>query len=334
MFKNKEGKVRSGWKIAAVLAIFYASILLVSMLVGIVVSFILMATGDLQAGTTALNATYSDRGLKVMENVNKGMMVVQEILTILIPILAWRITTKRKLSDMGFTPIKSNFKELIAGLVFGILSMTLVFAAIMLSGQAEVATWKPHFSVMQLLFLVFFILVGFAEELLSRGYIMSVLRQTKSIAAIMILPSVIFALLHSANSGIGLVPYINLTLVGVLFSYMFLKSGNIWMPIGYHITWNYFQGNVFGFKVSGNQLEGMLTTTYAEDNIWNGGAFGPEGGLFVTAIILIGFIVVKLYYKNKNFNFLSMDSIIVNEPNTVQAVATEESNVTASDEQI
>ena len=103
------------------------------------------------------------------------------------------------------------------------------------------------------------------------------------------------------------------------------------MPIGYHITWNYFQGNVFGFKVSGTEVEGMLSTTYSQDNIWNGGAFGPEGGLFVTAIILIGFIVVKLYYKNKKFDFLSMDPTPVIEPIAVQPVIMEDSNATVID---
>jgi membrane protease YdiL (CAAX protease family) len=328
MFKNKEGKVRSGWKIAIVMAIFYGCVMVVSMVVGVVVSGILMASGDLQAGANAFSYTYSERGQRIMENVNMIMMFIQEIITILLPILAWKISTKRKLSDMGFTSIKSDYKELLAGLIFGILSISVVFAAIILSGQAVIATWKPHFAPSQLLYLLMFIMVGFAEELLSRGYIMSVLRQTKSIAAIMIIPSVIFALLHSFNSGIGAVPYINLTLVGILFSYMYLKSGNIWMPIGYHITWNYFQGNVFGFKVSGTEVEGMLSTSYTKDNILNGGAFGPEGGLFVTVILLIGFVVVNRYYKNKKFDFLSMDPTPVKEPIVEQPVPAEDMNQT------
>lgn len=328
MFKNREGKVRSGWKIAAVLAIFYGSILLLSIIVGMIVSVILMASGDLQAGATAYSYTYTERGQKIMENISMVMMFIQETITIILPILAWKITTKRKLSDMGFTPLKTDYKELFAGLVFGIVSISVVFVAIVLSGHAEIATWKPHFAVSQLLYLLMFTMVGFAEELLSRGYIMSVLRQTKSIAAIMIIPSVIFALLHSFNSGIGVVPYINLTLVGVLFSYMYLKSGNIWMPIGYHITWNYFQGNVFGFKVSGTEVEGMLSTSYTKDSILNGGAFGPEGGLFVTIILLVGFVVVNLYYKNKRFDFLSMDPIPATEPTMDQPVLAEDVNQT------
>ncbi len=114
-------------------------------------------------------------------------MIVQEAITILIPILAWKIFIKRKLSDMGLTSIRTNYKELIVGLLFGAVSIAVVFAAILLSGHAEVASWTPHFSVTQILYLLIFTSVGFAEEILGRGYIMSVLRQTKSVPAILII---------------------------------------------------------------------------------------------------------------------------------------------------
>jgi len=328
MFKNREGKVRSGWKIAAVLAIFLSSITVISIIIGAISSSILLVTGDLKTEAGSMVPIFTEHGQNVMTAINRVMMFVQEILTILIAILAWKISTKRKLSDMGFTPIKSNFKDLIAGLLFGAGSLTFVFAALVLSGQAEVTSWAPSFSVSQIIALFMFILVGFAEELLCRGYIISVLRQTKSILAIYIISGVIFALMHSANSGIGLLPYMNLILIGMLWAYSYMKSGNIWLPIGYHITWNYFQGDVFGFKVSGTTEKGILTTSYPKNNIFNGGDFGPEGGLFVTLVIVLGFLAIRYYYRNKQFDFLAMDPpamIVSNEDALV--LATEEQNI-------
>jgi hypothetical protein len=173
-----------------------------------------------------------------------------------------------------------------------------------------------------------FILVGFAEELLCRGYIISVLRQTKSIPAIYIISGAIFALMHSANPGIGLLPYINLILIGMLWAYSYMKSGNIWLPIGYHITWNYFQGNVFGFKVSGTTEKGILTTSYTNNNILNGGDFGPEGGLFVTLVIVLGYLAIRYYYRNKQFNFLAMDpSTAIASPEDALVLATDEQDI-------
>ncbi len=80
------------------------------------------------------------------------------------------------------------------------------------------------------------------------------------------------------------------------------------MSIGYHITWNYFQGNVFGFKVSGINTRGIWSTVYDKNTIFNGGEFGPEGGIFVTAIILLGFFFVRWYYRDKHFDFLAEES--------------------------
>lgn len=307
MFKNKEGKVRSGWKIAAVMAIFLGVITVLSIIVGSVASAILMVTGDISTEVGSLMPTFTEHGQNVMKIINQVMMYVQEIITILIAILAWKLSTKRKLSDMGFTPIRTDYRDFITGLLFGAGSLTFVFAALILTGQAEVATWTPQFSMSQLISLLMFILVGFAEELLCRGYIISVLRQTKSLLAIYLISGAIFALLHSANPGIGILPYINLILIGVLWAYSYMRSGNIWLPIGYHITWNYFQGCVFGFKVSGTTEKGILSTTYRTNTILNGGDFGPEGGLFVTLVIVLGFLAIRYYYKNKHFDFLAMD---------------------------
>lgn len=305
MFKNKEGKVRSGWKIAAVLAIGLGLATIISTIIGIAVSAKLLASGDIGTDMDA----YLQRSQEIVLGLTPVFMFIQEIILIATPLLAWKLAIKRPFTNMGLTPLKTDAKDFITGLVFGIVSITIVFLALILSGNANVETWVPHFSSAQLLYLVLFILVGFAEEILGRGYIMSVLRQTKSKPAIVIVSAIIFALMHSSNQGIGLLPYINLALVGILFSYMFLKSGNIWMCIGYHITWNYLQGYVFGFNVSGTVSDGLLSTTYKTNNIFNGGAFGPEGGLFVTAVIFASFLFVKYYYRNKQFDFLSMDEV-------------------------
>ena len=75
------------------------------------------------------------------------------------------------------------------------------------------------------------------------------------------------------------------------------------MPIGFHITWNYFQGNIWGFLVSGTVAEGsMYQVKVLEENLINGGAFGPEGGLIVTGILVLTFIFVMYYYRNNSID--------------------------------
>ena len=126
---------------------------------------------------------------------------------------------------------------------------------------------------------------------------MTVLKQTGNKWAPIIVSSIIFSVMHSLNPSMSIISYLNLFLVSLLFAYMFLKSNNLWLPIGYHITWNYFQGNIFGFQVSGLSTESLYKLNKPLNNIITGGEFGPEGGLIVTFIILIGFIYIWQLYK-------------------------------------
>ena len=74
---------------------------------------------------------------------------------------------------------------------------------------------------------------------------------------IYVISAVVFSLAHGMNPNVGIFGLVNIALVGILFAYMFDATKSLWLPIGYHITWNYFQGNVFGFAVSGTTAHGM-----------------------------------------------------------------------------
>lgn len=294
MFINKEGNVRSGWLIAGVTAAALAIIIVLS----IVLNF----------GALILSAIFSGSGnpaiiSRIFSILDYCALVIQEGVMILVPVIVWRYILKRPLTSMGLGGIKNHSRDFFIGLLFGIVSISAVFAALVITGNAVVVSWAPNFSWGTVTQLLVYISVGFAEEIYGRGFIMSALRQTKNIYVTVLVSAGIFALLHSFNSGLGWLPYLNLFLVGILFAYMYLRSGNIWLGIGYHITWNYFQGSVFGFLVSGAGNTGIIQTFIPKANIFNGGSFGPEGGLIVTFMILLGFIFVRYYYRDKEFNF-------------------------------
>lgn len=176
---------------------------------------------------------------------------------------------------------------MIQGLAIGAGSMTLTFLLLLVTDSAQVLTWVLQLSPSLLLMLILYILVGYSEEIICRGYIQGVIRQTRNPWLIILVPSLIFSLLHSANQGIGLIPYLNIFLIGLFLSLITLTSGNLYPAIGFHIFWNFFQGPIYGFSVSGGQENGLLTTYMKGNSLLNGGAFGPEGGLIVTADILL-----------------------------------------------
>ena len=299
IFKNKYNEVRSGWKILLVFLLSYALMFGLSMLVGIIMGIVLLIKGN---GDYLIN--FNLESTTEYELIFQITTSISNILLIISCIIIWKLFEKKKINKMGITSIKKGYKELAIGLVLGAITMSIVAVIIIAIGDVKLVNpiSKPQVSISLLYGLIGFIFVGFGEEILSRGYIMSVLKQTRNKWLILIGPALIFAALHLGNEGIDVLAFINLFLVGVLFAYMFMKSKNIWMPIGYHITWNYFQGYIWGFGVSGISVNGLYKVENVTNNIINGGAFGPEGGIIVTIVTCLTFGIVYWFYKEEKID--------------------------------
>jgi hypothetical protein len=84
---------------------------------------------------------------------------------------------------------------------------------------------------------------------------------------------------------------------GVWFSYALLRTGQLWLPIGLHIGWNFFEGVVFGFPVSGLDIYRLIRITVDGPELWTGGAFGPEAGLVLLPGLLLGVALIYVYTK-------------------------------------
>ncbi|XEC96643.1 CPBP family glutamic-type intramembrane protease [Paenibacillus tarimensis] len=149
--------------------------------------------------------------------------------------------------------------------------------------------------------LAMFTAVAVSEEIFSRGYIQGLISYHYGSIAAVIVSSVVFALLHSFNPAVwssGL-PILNLILAGVLLGVCRLASGGLWLPIGVHLTWNFFQGNVFGFKVSGTEVESVISITPSPSSILSGGDFGAEGSVVVSILLIIATYLTYWWFNLK-----------------------------------
>lgn len=302
IFINKNSKVRSGFKIAATYGSFFAANIIISLIAMILLIVFMLSTkkiavNDLETYLTGLTSLNTGFGI--------FLGFIQCLCMILAVWLFWKLLDKKPISEIGLINIKKGYKDLFKGLAFGSISMILVFIILITSGNISLQNplSSPNFNISLLIQFVFFIFVGINEEMFSRGYCMTVLKQTGNTWVVLIVSSIIFSALHSLNPSMSILSYINLFLVGLLFAYMFLRSNNLWLPIGYHITWNYFQGNIFGFQVSGQSTGSLYKLNTPAKNIITGGGFGPEGGLVVSFIIILGFIYMWKFYKPQQFAF-------------------------------
>ena len=141
---------------------------------------------------------------------------------------------------------------------------------------------------------VFFLLVALFEEILMRGYILGRLLHTRMNKFLsLFISSALFALLHIFNPEIDFLPMLNLLLAGMLLGASYLYTKNLCFPISLHLFWNWIQGPVLGYEVSGNNfISSMLTLHLPEDNVLNGGAFGFEGSLICTVLMIVLTILI------------------------------------------
>lgn len=152
-----------------------------------------------------------------------------------------------------------------------------------------------------LLLLGGFIIQGMSEEVLLRGWMLPILAKYFNVWVAVFVSSSIFALLHLGNDHVSILPIINLVLFGVFAALYFINDGGIIGIAAVHTVWNWLVGNVFGMAVSGTVAGGASISEFllTGPEIFTGGAFGPEGGLIVSIILLVGIATVFRSLVNK-----------------------------------
>ncbi len=130
---------------------------------------------------------------------------------------------------------------------------------------------------------------GSAEEALTRGWLLPVIGGRYRPFWGVLISSLTFAIYHSINPNLSLIAVLNLFLFGILTAFYALSEGGLWGVFGLHTAWNWAQGHLFGFEVSGLPPAGGTLFNLIEvgPDVVTGGPFGPEGGLMVTTVLLM-----------------------------------------------
>jgi hypothetical protein len=192
---------------------------------------------------------------------------------------------------LGLRWNRASADNLAAGLAGGIGSACLVLAPPLILGVAHIQFTGP-FDWGGMAFTTVFLAVGaIGEELLCRGYAFQILMSRLGPLATVLPTGVLFGLLHAANPHATWFGIANTAGFGMLFGYAYVRSRDLWLPIGLHFGWNLvlplFGANLSGIKIINEVTGHRMVWTAGE--LWSGGEYGPEASVLTTGVLLVVF---------------------------------------------
>ena len=208
--------------------------------------------------------------------------------------LFMKFIDRKPLMSLGlkYEGFQQDFKF---GLILGAGLIAIGFFSLFILGYVRVESFSfPFLDIV--LYLILFVVVAFHEEIMLRGYILRSLMESMNRYLALTISSLIFMTVHLLNPNISFLGVVNLFLAGIVLGIYYVHKSNLWLPIGMHLTWNFFQGPIFGFEVSGIKSQSLIKQTVNGSDLITGGEFGFEASLLATVLI-----VVVILYLDKNY---------------------------------
>lgn len=222
---------------------------------------------------------------------------------ILILFIFWvKVIEKNSLSSLGF--VKRNWLKYLGwGILLSLLQMGVIALVYQLGG---IGTFELNeLSLEPILFILglfpFWLLQGGTEEVATRGWLLTRIAARANLPLAIAISSSLFGFLHLGNSGVTFLSVLNIVLDGVLAGFLLVYTDSIWLVVAQHGTWNYVQGNLLGFQVSGTGADASIFSfTMGDGPDWlTGGAFGAEGSIITTLVLFVSLVIVYCLGERK-----------------------------------
>jgi hypothetical protein len=227
------------------------------------------------------------------------LMLILECLISLISVWVFRTFVDRKsFASLGLDTAGYGAESL-TGFFMGPALLGISSLLLLLSGRLQWTdvSWDPRSLIISLGMLV---LIAFSEELVFRGYILNNLLDTFSNKWIALaISAVLFATFHVTNPSMSSLAFANLFLAGILLGLNYIYTKNLWYSFLFHLSWNFFQGPLLGFRVSGLNLPSLLVAETKGDWMLTGGDFGLEGSVLNMLVLVIAVLVLAWAFGRK-----------------------------------
>lgn len=205
---------------------------------------------------------------------------------------------RERLADVGLRCDRAWWRQAAIGCLIGIGSAALAVGLLLLVGGAYLELDPQRSLEALLLGAHVFLFVSLFEELLFRGFLFQRLVAGSRPWIAQVVFALLFAFAHWGNPEMeGVTRWIatlDIALAAVLLGLAYLRTGSLALPIGMHLGWNWAQGSLFGFGVSGLDQTGWWHPQLSSQPVWiNGGGFGLEASVFTIAIDML--LIVLLW---------------------------------------
>ncbi|MCK4661465.1 MAG: CPBP family intramembrane metalloprotease [Bacteroidales bacterium] len=287
---EKKPAIKRGWLRALLFLI--AFLILYAVIQGIAV-FIIAAV---------LNIPLSDFETLFTDPNKLGIQFILTSSTLVITILiAWifmRYVDRKSFISMGFE-LKGKSKDIIYGFLVGLVLIFLGFVILNLTNFLEVVSIEYSSKIVFGGFFLF-VIAAIIEEIVFRGYVLNNLMDSiKNKYIALLISAILFALLHGVNPNLSILGFINLIIAGIALGITYIHTKNLWFPIFLHISWNFFQGPIFGFEVSGSSFNSIIQQKVIGNDIITGGNFGFEGSIIITVLLIGMILTIDQIYRRK-----------------------------------
>lgn len=217
-----------------------------------------------------------------------------------------KVIEKNALSSLGF--VKRNWLKYLGwGITFSLVQMGVIALVYQVSGIGSFEL--NELSLEPILFILglfpFWLLQGGTEEVATRGWLLTRIAARSNLPLAIAISSSLFGFLHLGNSGVTFLSVLNIVLDGVLAGLLLVYTDSIWLVVAQHGTWNYVQGNLLGFQVSGTGADASIFSfTMGSGPDWlTGGTFGAEGSIITTLVLLVSLVIVyRLGERKEKFD--------------------------------
>jgi hypothetical protein len=274
LFMGPDG-LRAGWGLAFYIALFYP----------------LQFVATRWAGSLTLDAN----GLWPMMLEELGVM-----LAAVLPALLLAKIERRRWGSYGLPGWQAFGKLFWVGAVWGFAGITLLLAAMYGLRVFELGHLVLHgarivkFAVF---WAVFFLLVGFFEEFLLRGYSQFTLTRIIGFWPAAVLLSAAFGLIHLQNAGEQWLGLLAAAAIGFFFCLTLRRTGTLWFAVGFHAAWDWGETFFYSVPDSGTIFPGHLLKSSFHGSHWlTGGRVGPEGSVLCFVVIGVAWVAFARVY--------------------------------------